>query len=149
MSFSIEPLGKHHIDAISSRLMDRHALVAAAMKANDGFSKMLSDAGPAYAYLFEGVVMAVIGFIDFGPSKRCCIWCTFTADSGRHFAGLVRCIIRTMKSIPRRRYEAYIDPTFDAARRLVKMAGFKYEGLMRAFESDGTDRELWALVESC
>ena len=146
MSIKIEPLEQMHILDIAERMMERHALIAVAMKANPGYAAMLRAAGPAFAYVIDGVVMAVIGFVDFGPSERCYVWCTFAADSGRYFGALVRCVMRTMKAIPRRRYEAYVDPTFDAGKRLVNIAGFKYEGLMHKFEADGSDRELWALV---
>lgn len=146
MSISVEILHKRHIDEIAPRLMDRHNGVAQAMQDSTGYVRMVEKVGPVAAFMVDGVVMAVAGLIDYTPSNRCFIWLAFAKDSGKHFVALLKVMRRTMAKFPRRRYEAYIEPGFSAGKRLAKIAGFEYEGLMRAFEGDGTDREMWAKI---
>lgn len=147
MNIKIESLKAHHIAAIMPRLPDYHAGVARAMQENPNYAEMMSGVGPCAAFIFNGEVLAVAGLVDFTPSNRCFIWCCFATNAKQHFAKLVLAMRSAMRMFPRRRYEAYIHPEFANGKRLVKWAKFSYEGLMRSFEGDGSDRELWALVK--
>jgi hypothetical protein len=146
MSIRVESLEQHHVEALAGRMMDRHGSIATAMLENKSYAAMMCAAGPCAAFLYDGVVVACAGLVDFTPSNRCFIWCAFANDCGFIFAPLILRMRAAMRMFPRRRYEAYIDPEFSNGKRLVKWAKFRYEGLMKSFEGDGADRELWALI---
>lgn len=132
---------------LARRVQATDSDVARAMIDNPRYAEMVNRAGPAAAFLIDGVVMAAAGLIDYPGSGRAVIWCVFADGIKGKFAGLYKKMCRSLAHFPRRRLEAHIDPEFAAARRLVMSAGFRLEGLMLAFSGDGNDRELWARVK--
>lgn len=146
MSIKVEYLTSEHVKAIIPRLMERHAHVARAMQANPDYARMLTSAGPCAAFLHNGIVMAIAGIVDLAPG-RCFVHCAFSYDCRQAFIPLLRTMRAMLHNFPRHRYEAYVPVDFLAGYRLVRWAKFEYEGLMRGFADDGSDRELWALVK--
>lgn len=137
---------KHLIDLVP-KLQDRQFQQGVTMAADRNFTMVMRAAGPCAVFKTEGEVIGCAGLIDFPGTNRCVIWALFAANIRPHFRMLTRKMIALLNFYPRRRYEAYIDPHWPEAKRLVQMLGFQYEGLMKAFEADGADRELWGLVK--
>lgn len=146
MKVEVQPLKQSHLADLLPRVQPRQAGQRAAM-AEANHANLMTAAGPAAAFLVDGTVVSIAGLIDIPTTGRCIVWCVYAGDVLVPFVQLHKRMMAAMRMFPRRRYEAYIDPNWPAAKRLVKVEGFKYEGTMEAFECDGSDRELWALIK--
>ena len=147
MNIEAQILEQRHIDALAPRLQAGQAGQMRSLIENRGYASLMRAAGPCAAFLIDGQVAACAGLIDYPGTGRCVIWALYAGDMRRFFSVLYRKMLLTLKFYPRRRYEAYIDPTWRNARRLASTLGFTCEGLMKSFEPDGSDRELWALIQ--
>ena len=146
MKIKAEPLTYEHVDDILPRIQERQQYLAVQIADNPLFANQVRAAGPAAAFVVNGQTVALAGLIDFPPTDRALVWCIFAADPIVPFWALLKKMLRCMRFYPRRRIEAAVDQEWKAARRLVSVAGFEREGIMRAYEADGSDRELWALI---
>jgi hypothetical protein len=146
MKVKAEILEQRHLDALIPRLQRRQRDVIPALRDVSAFGSVMRQAGPCAAFTANGDVIACAGLIDFPGTGRAVLWILFSDGITCLFAALIQKMRALMNFHPRRRYEAYIDPSWPQARRLAKIGGFDCEGLMKSFETDGSDRELWALV---
>lgn len=146
MSIKVEILNDSHVDELAERMQKNQSDVARAMRDTPNYAAMMRAAGPCGAFLINGNVVAAAGLIDYEGTNRAVVWCAYAEDVKVPFIALHKYMIRKLNYFPRRRLEAYVDPAFKAAKRLVKAAGFEYEGLMKSFDAHGEDRELWALI---
>ena len=146
MKVRTEILEQRHIENLAARLQDKQAHLAWTFLNDRSQLALMRQSGPCAAFVVNGDVMACAGLIDYPGTNRCVIWAMFANDVKSVFAALYKKMYRSMCFYPRRRYEAYIDPAWKNARRFAALAGFECEGLMRSFENDGSDKELWALI---
>jgi len=145
MKISIEQLKVHHLISLDMRgVQPAQHWVVESMKNPQWFETMVNS-GPCCAFLDPHGVAAIGGIIEFKGSGRGIVWAIFAHNSGEHFVSLYRKMRRAMLSVKLTRYEAYINPEFQQARRLASLSGFCREGLMRRHEN-GIDKELWALT---
>lgn len=138
------PLRQDHLDQLYNTVQPSQKDFVEMMARTPGFIDEMKSAGPCRAIVDGDKVLCCAGLMVFPRTGRCVIWCAYAADLSRKFIGVFRVGIACLQAQEWRRVEAQIDPTFKAARRLARMAGFEYEGTMRKFFSDGTDREMWA-----
>ncbi len=141
MNIKAVMLEQEHLDELAPKLQPNQR-----GSMPERFADLARAAGPAVAFIAEGEVIAAGGLIDTIGTGRAVIWVMIAGNTKRHFLSLFMKCHRMLAFYPRRRLEAHIDPLWPEARRLVKLMGFKCEGLMEAFEN-GSDRELWALVK--
>lgn len=146
MKLKVEPLESRHIEDILPRIHNPQSAMAQAMRENPHYAEMMRRAGPAGAFLVDGKTVAMAGVIDFDGTGRGVVWCGYAQDVLVPFVALHKFMMRCLAFYPRRRLEAYVAPGFRAGKRLVKAAGFQFEGVMRSFEADGSDMELWAII---
>lgn len=146
MKVDAQILEQWHLEDLLPRLQEGQQAFKVTLENVKTFGSLMRAAGPAAAFLIDGKVQAVAGLIDFHGTGRAVIWILFAEGNRRTFAALLQKMRRLMTFYPRRRYEAHVNPDWPQAKRLAKLGGFQFEGLMRGFEPDGSDRELWALV---
>lgn len=142
-----EPLTQAHINELLPKIQGPQHEFASMFQANPNFVRDISSVGPMVAFSNEQGVIGAAGLIDFPGTGRAMLWTVFAANIVRDFAALYKqgvCILQEIH--PRRRVEITIDPEFAEAKRLAKIAGFKYEGTMEAYDSTGKDYELWAKI---
>lgn len=111
-----------------------------------GFYRDVVQGGPCIAFLDGARVLGVAGLVGFPGTGRSTLWCAYAENIAYKFACMFKLGLSLLLSEDWRRVEAYIDPRFVASKRFARLAGFEYEGIMRKFWTDGTDRELWARV---
>lgn len=145
MSIKAEQLERWHVEAIRERLPEAYTGIANAML-NPGYAAMMRSVGPAFAFVKNETVLALAGLIDYTPTNRATIWCAYANDVKREFASLYIFMLRYLRMFPRRRLEAHISPEFPPSKRLVRLAGFKFEALKESFDGDGCDVEEWVLI---
>lgn len=147
MKVKAEILEQWHLESLLPRLQAGQREAIPALRDIQGFGATMRTAGPCASFSVDGIVVACAGLIDFQGTGRAVLWILFADGQRRVFSALIQKMRTLMQFYPRRRYEAYIDPTWPQSRRLAKLCGFKFEGLMEGFEADGSDKELWALVK--
>jgi len=143
----IELLEAHHIAQLLPRIQELQAEIADAMRSDPFLVTLMRKAGPALAFISGNQVIAAAGLVDFPGTGRAHLWCIFASEIAGEFRGLFSLLMRLREFYPRRRYEAHISPDWPEAQRLVKAAGFVREGVMKSFNPDGSDKELWAFIK--
>jgi hypothetical protein len=111
---------------------------------DDGYARMLTEAGCAVTACYDGRVFACGGAIELWPG-RAQVWSLISADAGPHFVAIVRGMRRFLALQDAHRIEAVVDTNFAAGHRLARMLGFVREGTMRAYDQ-GRDCDLYARV---
>lgn len=110
-----------------------------------GYGSSLAAAGPAYAAVVGGQVVACAGVIPQWPG-RAVAWALIGKEAGPHFIGIHRAVQRALDMHAFRRIETGVVCDFEEGHRWAKMLGFVREGRMRAYTPDGRDCDLYALV---
>lgn len=105
------------------------------------------EGGNAYTiFNDDNEVVLIGGLTDMWPG-RAVIWGMFSYHSGKHFVYLVKGVKRFLElNHTTRRIEVYVHTEFAQANRLVKMLGFAFEGKMIGFNADGTDANMYAII---
>ncbi|MDR3418695.1 MAG: hypothetical protein P4L83_21185 [Nevskia sp.] len=111
--------------------------------------RMAEQAGPAWAATLDGHVIGLGGFGLMWPG-RCNAWAAVGCEIPPWaWIGLHRGVLERMGQLPAigiRRVEAETLHGYDAAARWVRMLGFEWECLSRAFGPDGRDYDRWARI---
>jgi hypothetical protein len=105
----------------------------------------LSTAGLAWSFDDNG---EILGIAVVAPQweNRAMALVLMSESAGRHFHKIHRAVNRFLGIAGFRRVEATVDVGFDAGDRWMKMLGFEFEGLMRAYRPDGADMKLYARI---
>jgi hypothetical protein len=105
----------------------------------------LSTAGLAWSFDDNG---EILGIAVVAPQweNRAMALVLMSESAGRHFHKIHRAVNRFLDIAGFRRVEATVDVGFDAGDRWMKMLGFEFEGLMRAYRPDGADMKLYARI---
>lgn len=111
------------------------------------YAEQLRKAGPCFTALDGDEVLACSGVVRVWPGRDMA-WALISAHAGKRFVKIYRAIKRFLELHPTRRVEATVDVDFEEGHRLMKMLGFEYEGLVRAYMPDGRDMCLYARVKS-
>lgn len=148
MRLTVETLEQHHLDELRVTVQPMQADFARTISNDPSFLEAMRICGPTRAFLNGAQVLGCAGLVVFPNTGRANLWCAYAADAGRDFLWIFKRGLRELLEQNWRRVEAYIDPSFSQAKRLAQLGGFEYEGMMRGFYSDGSDRELWARVRT-
>lgn len=136
-----------HIIELGPKIQPEQQEFAAMLNAHPEFIATAKKCGPAIAFLNHEGTVGASGLVDYPGTGRAMLWCVYASNLKRDFVSIYKQGMRLLtERFPRRRVEIAIDPAFTQAKRLAKLAGFKYEGLMESFTSDGKDHEMWALI---
>jgi len=102
--------------------------------------------GKAWAARHNGKVVALAGYVPVWEG-RCVLWGLLGSDAGPAMAALIQRTRQELKQVQVEfpRVEAYAARNHEAAHRLLKLMGFKSEGMMRKFHK-GNDYVLYAKV---
>ncbi len=139
--FEVVPLEDWHLAEL--RLQATQRYVAPMMTAEYGAA--LRKAGPAFAGIRDGKVLAAAGLIML-HAERASAWALLAEDSGKQFVAIFRAIRRFLDSQSIRRVDTWAFSEFEPARRWLRMLGFSPEGRMRSYCEDGSDAELYARI---
>jgi hypothetical protein len=110
-----------------------------------GYGQELVDAGPCYTGRHNGKIVCCAGVVNLWEG-RASAWALLSADAGKCMRALHREVGRFLDGCDVKRVEAYVYPDFAAGHRWARMLGFKYEGLMRAFQH-GVDMDMYARIK--
>lgn len=103
--------------------------------------------GRTFTMLLHGTPIACGGAFEIWPG-RAYVWSYLTDDALRNARALHRFAIRTLARMPWRRLESYADVQHRSAARWLLHLGFQFEGVARAWASDGRDMAQFARVSS-
>lgn len=142
MSATVEKVQDWHFKAI--KLQPAQAFLQESIL-EQGHAADVLEVGPAEAIVKDGRVLAVHGAIEFAP-YRCFLWQIHTYGAPRDFVAVFRHSKAFVERLTHRRIEASARCDSPEANRFLQLLGFQREGIMRAFEHDGTDAVLWAKV---
>ncbi len=137
----VVPFQPHHLRALV--LQEAQAWMQPMLQADYGAS--LAKAGPCFTLEGDEGVICCAGLVNMWEN-RAQAWALVSADAGRHFVRIYRGMKGFLDLQDTRRIEATVDATFAQGHRLMRMLGFKHEGLMRAYLPDGRDCDLYARV---
>lgn len=119
---------------MSSVLMDEH------------YGISLKNSGPCFTLENNGDVIACAGLVHMWENRDQA-WALISRDAGKNFVRMFRAMQSFLDLQDTRRIEATVDAKFLQGHRLMRMLGFEYEGLMRAYLSDGRDCALYARLK--
>jgi len=114
---------------------------------DEPFMLGLIASGPAWAAVDGGRVLAIGGVVDNGGGRAFC-WSFVGAELGAEMIGCFRAAKRVIDDLNFRRIETVTHCDFDAAHRLVKLLGFKFEASLRAWFPDGSAGYMWARINA-
>lgn len=137
----IIPFQPQHLRALV--LQEAQAWMQPMLQADYGQS--LVKAGPCFTLENEGEIIVCSGLVNMWEG-RAQAWALVSERAGAHFVRIFRAMRDFLEMQDTRRIEATVDAGFDAGHRLMKMLGFEYEGLMRAYLPDGRDCALYGRV---
>lgn len=93
----------------------------------------------AFTYFEDGRVSACGGFIDMGP--RTMVW--LYTGTMRNPTAFFRAARKVIREAGFRRIETVA--TTDFGHRLARLLGFTWEGVLHAYNEDGSDADLYAI----
>lgn len=139
---TIIPFQANHLAALN--LQPAQAYMLPYIERAD-YTVALESSGPAYSALADGRIIACAGVAEIWPGRGAA-WALLANSGPCHFGTVHRAVCRFLDGCGIRRVEAYVDPEFDAARRWMRLLGFRLEtpDPMRAFGDDGRDMLLYA-----
>lgn len=105
----------------------------------------LSDRGLAWTFDHDGEILGV-AVIAPQWDNRAMALVLLAQSAGEHFHKIHRAVHRFLSTCGIRRVEATVDVNFDEGDRWMRMLGFEFEGLMRAYRPDGADMKLYARI---
>lgn len=109
------------------------------------YLKALQAVGPAATAEVDGQILACAGvaFQGFGMGV---LWAFVSADAGRYFVKLDRCVRRLLQITNLKRIEATTEVSFRQGCRWLELLGFENEGRMRAYGPNGEDHYRFARI---
>lgn len=105
----------------------------------------LSEVGMAWTFDEGGEILGVAAVASQWDNRAMAL-VLLSQNAGKRFHSIHRAVYRFLDVCGVRRVEATVDVGFDAGDRWMKMLGFEYEGLMRAYRPDGADMKLYARI---
>lgn len=114
---------------------------------NPEYSKALELAGPAWTIMDGDQVMACAGLAKQW-SNRAQAWTILSKYvTGTKFVRLHKMVARFLDMQDFTRIEMTVDHGFVQGHRWAELLGFQWEGLMRKYNPDGQDCDLYARVK--
>jgi RimJ/RimL family protein N-acetyltransferase len=119
-----------------------------AIKNNPGYAKALLCDGSAVYTAIDGD--EIVGILGIKPDPidpmRGYAWSLLSKNAGKSLLHLIKKVAFFIKNTHYRRIETTICHTFPSSRRWVELIGFEKEGTMRAYDKEGNDHDLYAIV---
>lgn len=109
------------------------------------YGDALVRSGPCFTLEDEGEVIACSGVVNMWEN-RAQAWALISQGAGQHFVRIFRAMRSFLELQDTRRIEATVDANFEQGHRMIRMLGFRHEGLMRSYLPDGRDCDLYARV---
>ena len=111
------------------------------------YAKALEIAGPAWTVMDGSEVLACLGLAEQWPT-RAQAWTILSNNlTGRRFAKFHAMVMRGLGMQSYTRIEMTVDHEFEQGHRWAKLLGFEWEGLMRKYNPNGMDCDLYARVK--
>lgn len=126
----VEPLTVEHVADLQGRVQPLQA--AAFQQATPSYFADLAKAGPAFAAIDGGRVVAIAGLSDMGGG-RAMAWCFLAGDLRRVMVALVRTIRRYLDGCEYGRVELVTAPGFPGAADFARTLGFRFESQMHGW----------------
>jgi hypothetical protein len=101
--------------------------------------------GVAYTAMADGEPIACAGMIELW-SGRAYAWAYIGEQASKHWKTVHRAVHRALSSAKWRRVEMAVDIRDPGAKNWASHLGFVFEGVARAWTTDGRDVEIWARV---
>lgn len=137
------PYRHFHLAALA--IQDAQASMADMIKPE--YAKALEAAGPAYTVMDNQEVIACAGLAEQWPG-RATAWSILSKHvAGMKMARLHKMVARFLDMQNYTRIEMTVDHEFEQGHRWAKMLGFEWEGLMRKYNPNGVDCDLYARVK--
>lgn len=111
------------------------------------YCKALESAGPAYTVM-DGCSVVACGGLAEQWATRATAWSLISEDvTGHKFARLHKMVLRFLASQDYPRIEMTVDHDFEQGHRWARLLGFRWEGLMKKYNPNGSDCDLYARVK--
>jgi hypothetical protein len=112
-----------------------------------GYGEMLERDSIAFTGVdANGQVVAIAGCAERWDGHATA-WALMSCDAGPHLRFVMRALKGFLDNIaPWKRIEASVDVGFPAGDRMLKLLGFEYEGLARAYSPIGGDCHIYARI---
>lgn len=110
------------------------------------YGEMLLNAGPAFSGIVDNETIISAGIIHQWHN-RAVAWALVSEKAGKNFVSIHKATNKFLKLCDVKRIETFVDDGFTQGYRWMKMLGFEYEGLMRAYSPEGRDCLLYARVK--
>ena len=105
--------------------------------------EVLAATGIARTVLIDGEPIMCAGLMELW-TNRAFAWSYLAEHAKRHFRACHRVALENLAASRWRRVEMTVDVRDPAAKRWAKHLGFSFEGVHRAWTTDGRDVEMWA-----
>lgn len=138
--------------AVALRLTERDVHEASLLgykSVQDVAVRRSTEIGMKWAILDDqGDPQACFGVADNGIPGVGTMWLMRTDGAARYAKSGLKAIRAIIKSGEYRRVEAYAKADCEACRKFLRWLGFAFEGTKRAFFTDGTDMDQFAITRS-
>jgi hypothetical protein len=111
-----------------------------------GYGATLAASGPAWSGFDGDLIVGCGGIATEHPGCGTAWTLLNPMASGRRMLAVDRVARRVLASCPTRRIQAHADLSFSPAMRWLKLLGFEFEGVLRAYSPDGRDMALFSRV---
>lgn len=138
----IVPFKQEHLDALA--LQESQAWVRSMFPSKE-YRVAIQKAGPCFTGIHDGKVLCCAGLAHVWEG-RAQAWALMSCFAGMNFIGIFRGIKRFLDMQHYRRLEAVVDVGFEPGHRLMKMLGFKAEGVLSAYLPNGADCMMYGRV---
>jgi hypothetical protein len=138
----IVPFRPEHLTAL--RIQAVQATAQASMTLEHG-REILSVDGLARTALVDGEPIACAGMVEMWKG-RAYAWAYLAEGWQRHLRAVHRAVLQTLDTCRWRRVEMAVDCRYPEGKRWAWHLGFEFEGVARAYTTDGRDCEIWARV---
>jgi hypothetical protein len=107
--------------------------------------EIAASGGLARTALADGVPIACAGLIELWKG-RAYAWAYLADGWERNLRAVHRAVLAALEVSRWKRVEMAVDVRYPAGKRWAWHLGFEFEGVARAYTSDGRDCEIWARV---
>jgi len=133
----VTPLIPAHIRSIVPQLAQRG-------KINRDLSTYATP-GASWTVWADTEIIFCGGILPLWPGRGYA-WSILTERAGLHFIGLHRVVRHYLNESSLKRIEATVDADFLAGHRWIRALGFEFEGVLRAYNPNGSDSVLYARI---
>lgn len=144
MALRFVPFAQHHMHLLTPQPAQEreHEMLVDTPEALDELAK-----GPAFTAIADGDVIGCGGIVEHYPG-RCAVWAIVGWNAGPHMRPVTRMVRDVVARYPCRRIEATVRRDFKPGARWVKMLGFRWEGVMRAYSPLGETVIMFARINN-